>query len=182
MKMQRIISVSALAALTIIASALVWRFSLDSQYLAEAVAVAPPHIDESTNTLKQISDALVIAKRDNKRVLLQFGSRGCTWCHLLHNLFEKDERITAELKSDYVVVMVDVSDGNNKGVDDRYGNPIRGGLPVTVFLDSDGKQLLTKNIAFADKDALSHGTARVVPDKVLDILKEWAPRKDDHAA
>src|ERR1039457_310283 len=180
MKMQRIISVAALAVLTSSAAGLVWRAAIDSQSLAEATIVAtPPHIDQSSDTLKQISDSLVIAKRDNKRVLLQFGSRGCSWCHLLHNLFEKDERIAAELKSDYVVVMVDVSDGNNKSVDDKYGTPRHNSLPFTVIMDADGNQLLTQNIAFADQDALSHGTARVAPDKVLDVLKKWAPKKDD---
>jgi hypothetical protein len=73
--------------------------------------------------------------------------------------------------------MVDVSDGNNKSVDDKYGTPRHNSLPFTVILDSDGKQLLTQNIAFADEDALSHGTARVAPDKVLDILKKWAPKR-----
>jgi thiol:disulfide interchange protein len=177
MQIQRIISVAALGVLTIIAAGLVWRFSLDSQYLAENAAEAPQHIDESTNTLKQISDALVIAKRDNKRVLLQFGARGCTWCHLLDNLFEKNTRIIEELRSEYIVIMVDVSDGNNKVVDDRYGNPVRGGLPVTVFLDSDGTQLLSKNIAFADEDAFRTNICRIDPDKVLNFLKKWSPKK-----
>jgi thioredoxin-related protein len=182
MSKQRIFSVVVLAALTIFAAALVWQFAMDSQYLIQTEAATPPHIDESTQTLKQISDSLLVAKRDDKRVLLEFGSRGCSWCHLLHNLFEKDERIAAELKSDYVVVIVDVSDGNNKTVDEKYGTPRHNSLPFTVILDSDGKPLLTRNIAFADEDALSHGTARVDPDKVLDILKKWAHKKDDHAA
>ena len=181
MRKQSIFSLVALAIITVLAAGLVWRLIEDSRALTEAQA-SPKHIDESAQTLKQISDSLIVAKRDDKRVLLQFGSRGCTWCHLLHNLYEKDERIAEELKRDYVVVMVDVSDENNKGVDDKYGTPRHNSLPFTVILDSDGKQLLDGNIAFADEDALSHGIARVVPEKVLDLLKKWAPKKDDHAA
>jgi hypothetical protein len=78
MSKQRILSLVVLAVLTTIAAGLVWQLAIRnsrySQFVAEANAEAARHIDESTETLKQISDSLVIARRDNKRVLLQFGS------------------------------------------------------------------------------------------------------------
>jgi thioredoxin-related protein len=178
MKMQRIISVSALAMLTIIAAGLVRRFSLDSQYLAETVAAAPPHIDESTNTLKQISDALLVAKRDNKRVLLEFGSRGCSWCHLLQKVYESNEQIADELRRDYIVVMVDVSDDNNKIVDDKYGTPRHNSLPFTVILDSGGKPILAQNIAFADEALFRQNICRIDTDRVLALLKKYSSSYD----
>jgi thiol:disulfide interchange protein len=46
--------------------------------------------DETADGSKQISDALNIAKREDKRVLLQFGANWCGWCHLLHELFESN--------------------------------------------------------------------------------------------
>ena len=178
MNKRRIFLFLALAIITILAAVLVRGVIEETQALA-GVTIRK---DDSTQTLKQISKSLTIAKEDNKRVLLQFGAVGCTWCQLLHNLFENDERIAAELKRDYVVVMVDVSDENNKRVNDKYGDPYHNGVPFTVILDSDGRQLLMQNIAFADKEALSHQIARVVPEKVLDILMKWAPKKDAHAA
>jgi thiol:disulfide interchange protein len=182
MNKQRIFLLAALAVLTIIAAGLVWRLALDSQSLAEATTAAtPPHIDQSTDTLKQISDSLAIAKRDNKRVLLQFGSRGCTWCHLLHHVFDEDKKIAEELKNNYIIIEVDISDGNNAVVDGKYGTPRHNSLPFTVILDSDGKQLLAENIAFADEDLLRQNIARINPDKVLALLKKWSPQKSDHA-
>jgi len=157
----------ALATITILAADTVLRVIEEWQALAQ---ITNP--DDSKQTLKQISKALVAARTDDKRVLLQFGSRSCTWCQLLHNLFDNDESIAGELKKDYVVIMVDVSDENNKRVDERYGHPIRDGIPVSVFLDSNGKQLLTTNIAFADSQALSNGIARVDPSQVLAFLKK----------
>jgi len=174
MSKQRIVSLLSLAVLTVIAAGLVWRIAFDAQSVAETGAFASKNVDHSADTLKQISESFAIAKRDNKRVLLQFGSRGCSWCHLLHNAFESDEAIAEELKNDYVVVMVDVSDGNNKAVDAKFGNPTRDGLPVTVILDSDGNELLTKNIAFADKNALVQKTCRIDTEKVLACLKKWS--------
>src|SRR5580658_9866651 len=71
-------------------------------------ATLPNIYDESADGSKQIADALALAGKDGKRVLLQFGANWCPWCHKLHSLFEKDQAIAARLKSDYVVVLVDV--------------------------------------------------------------------------
>ena len=127
---------------------------------------------------KLIADALLTAKRDGKRVLLQFGSQGCTWCHVLHKLFETDQNIVAELKSDYVYVMIDITRGRNKDVDGRYGNPTRNGVPVIVVLDTDGKLLVTKGGGIVEGDPLhASETYHISPVTMLSFLKTWAPSK-----
>jgi thiol:disulfide interchange protein len=139
---------------------------------ADVSKTARPKIyDESLDGSKQISDALAIAKKENKRVLLQFGANWCGWCHLLHKLFEANKPISETLKANYVVVLIDVNQGHNKEIDKKYGHPTRFGLPVVVILDSDGKQLTTKNT-----EELEEGKQHN-PDKVLAFLKEWAPKK-----
>jgi thiol:disulfide interchange protein len=139
---------------------------------AEAPKTARPKIyDESLDGFKQIGDALTIAKAENKRVLLQFGANWCGWCHLLHKIFQTDKAISETLKTSYVVVLIDVNQGHNKAVDTKYGNPTRFGLPVIVILDSDGKQVTTK-----DTGELEEGKQHN-PDKVLAFLKGWAPKK-----
>jgi len=138
----------------------------------EAPKTTRPKIyDESLDGSKQIAAALAIAKKENKRVLLQFGANWCGWCHLLHKLFESDKAISERLKADYVVLLIDVNQGHNKNIDTKYGNPTRFGLPVIVILDSDGKPLTTKNT-----EELEEGKQHD-PDKVLAFLKEWAPKK-----
>jgi len=129
----------------------------------------PAIYDESAHASQQIPDALVIAKRDNKHVLLQFGANWCIWCHRLHNLYGSDKNIAEELKRDYVVVMVDVNKDHNSDIDEKYHHPIRLGLPVIVILDSDGKQLTTE-----DSGNLEEGDHHS-PEKVLSFLKQWAP-------
>ena len=37
--------------------------------------------DKSADGAKQIADALAMAKKENQRVLLQFGANWCGWCH-----------------------------------------------------------------------------------------------------
>jgi thiol-disulfide isomerase/thioredoxin len=141
-------------------------------WAADAPKSARPNIyDESLDGSKQITEALAAAKKDNKRVLLQFGANWCGWCHRLHNLFKTDAPIKEELQADYVVVLIDVNKDHNSDINKKYGNPMRFGLPAIVILDSEGKQLITKNTA-----ELEEGDHHD-PKKVLAFLKEWSPKK-----
>jgi thiol-disulfide isomerase/thioredoxin len=128
----------------------------------------PPVYDQSADGSKQISDALMIAKKEGRRVLLQFGANWCGWCLMLHKLFVTNKDIAQELRSNYVVVAIDVNQGHNKEVDAKYGHPTRYGLPVIVILDADGKQLTTENTS-----ELEEGNHHD-PDKVMAFLKEWS--------
>lgn len=127
--------------------------------------------DRKAEGEKQIADALAEAKRDHKRVLLQFGANWCGWCHKLHELCKSDEKIAHELLYEYAVVLIDVDtvDGkpHNQATVEKYGNPVKLGLPVIVILDEDGKPLVTQNTG--DLEEGDHHD----PAKVLGFLKKW---------
>ena len=131
----------------------------------------PAIYDENADGAKQIDDALAVAKKDNKRVLLQFGANWCVWCHKLHKLCQTDADIAAKLKESFVVVLVDVNKGHNNDTNKKYGNPTRLGLPVIVILAADGKALVTQ-----DTGKLEEGDHHD-PKKVLAFLNEWAEKK-----
>jgi thiol:disulfide interchange protein len=131
------------------------------------LATKPAIYDESADGSKQIADALALAGKDGKRVLLQFGANWCGWCRKLHSLFDTDKEIAARLKSDYVVVLIDVNKGHNNEVDAKYGHPTHFGLPVLLILDADGKQLTTK-----DSGELEEGDHHS-PAKVMAFLDKW---------
>ena len=127
--------------------------------------------DESADGGKQVEEGLLRARKENKRVLLMFGANWCGWCHRLHKLFESDAQIAAKLKQDFVVVMIDVNKNHNADVNQRYGNPMRFGLPVLVVLDAAGKALRTQ-----DTGKLEEGDHHD-PAKVLAFLNQWAPSR-----
>jgi thiol:disulfide interchange protein len=131
----------------------------------------PKLYDEAADGSKQIADALALAKKEKKLVLLQFGANWCGWCHKLHKLFESDKAIAAKLKAGFVVVLVDVNKEHNSEINEKYGNPRKHGLPVIVVLDSAGKQLTTKNT-----EELEEGDHHD-PEKVKKFLTEWASKK-----
>lgn len=136
---------------------------------AERVTGRPPIYNEAANANQEIDEAVKVAAAENKRVLLDFGANWCSWCHKLHELFQSDPAIAQVLKSNYVVVMVDLDKDHNKDIEARYGHPRRFGIPVLVVLDPSGKQLTTQ-----DSGELEQGDHHD-PVKVLAFLKQWVP-------
>ncbi len=57
----------------------------------------PDIYDNKADGTAQIAEAVAQARRDHKRVLLQFGANWCIWCHRLHDLFENDSLIAQKL-------------------------------------------------------------------------------------
>jgi thioredoxin-related protein len=133
---------------------------------ADTTTLKQPNIyDESADGGKQVDDAVVIATREHKRILLQFGANWCGWCRKLHKLFERDKSVSEELRADYVVVLIDVNKGHNKDLVVKYGAESGYGLPFLVVLDNDGKHLITKH-----SDDFEEGDHHN-PQKVLAFLK-----------
>ncbi len=134
--------------------------------------MGPDIFDFRADGSAQIADALAKATAEKKRVILDFGANWCIWCHRLHHTFETDPDVSKALEKGFVVVMIDVNTRRgtkrNAEVNERYGNPIVHGIPVLVVLDSDGKQLTTK-----DSGELEEGEGHS-PAKILGFVKEWA--------
>jgi thiol:disulfide interchange protein len=139
----------------------------------EYPAKGPDIYDTKADGSAQIASALSKASAEHKRVLLDFGANWCIWCRRLHATFESDPSVSEALGRGFVVVMIDVNTRNgvkrNAGVNERYGDPIRHGIPVLVVLDSDGKQLTTK-----DSGELEEGEGHS-PVKINAFLAAWAP-------
>jgi thiol:disulfide interchange protein len=140
-------------------------------HAADATRPRLPDIyDESLGGQKQLAQALQRAKKEDKRVLLQFGANWCGWCHKLHTLFETDKAISGTLQNGYIVVMVDMNKGHNGDFAAKY-QADKIGLPCIVILDSEGKHLTTKNTGELEEG--DHHS----PEKVLAFLNQWSPKK-----
>src|SRR6185295_11557428 len=81
---------------------------------APASAVAPakkPEVvvyDEKADGRQQVAKALAKAKRDNQRVLIQWGANWCGWCKWLAGTMKSDKDLRKELLYEYQVVHIDV--------------------------------------------------------------------------
>lgn len=126
--------------------------------------------DPSADAKQQIADAVAIAKRDNKRVILQFGANWCGWCHLLHGTFKSDEAIAKVLQYEFEVVLVDVDKKNNADIVAEYGIPASFGLPSVALLELNGRLLTAQSTVMWEK-----GSAHD-PATILATLKSWTRR------
>ena len=139
----------------------------------EYPAMGPDIYNIQADGSAQVGEAMVRAAAGHKRVILVFGANWCIWCRRMHATFESDPRVSAALAKDFVVVWIDTNTrrgpARNAALNEKYGNPIEHGIPVLVVLNSDGKQLTTK-----DSGELEDGDGHS-PAKILEFLSAWAP-------
>ncbi len=105
--------------------------------------------DESADARKQIADALAAAKKDDKRVLIQWGGNWCPWCLRLNVQMHSDGEIAGALSAHYVLIHVDCGRPNGKNLDlaESYGAAagMRAyGFPYLTILDADGKVVVNQ--------------------------------------
>jgi thioredoxin-related protein len=106
----------------------------------------PPIYAEKADGPAAIRAALASAKRENRRVLIQWGGNWCPWCHRLFNQFKADRELAKILSSEYDLVLVDIG-RREKNIDvaARYGaDVIKNGIPFLTVLDADGKPLVNQ--------------------------------------
>lgn len=138
---------------------------------AMAVAQAPQRtkFDPKRDAAKDISNAITLAKKENKRILLDVGGEWCGWCHKLDKLFMTDAEIGKQLKKSYIVVKVNFSPENeNIKVLSKYPKII--GYPHLFVLDKTGKLIHSQ-----DTGLLETGDHHD-PAKVMTFLKKWSPQ------
>lgn len=148
---------------------------------------------------KVLATGLAVAKKDGKAVFLEFGSQSCGWCKYLDKFHERPT-VAATLGKHLVFVKVDVEDNpGGQKLYDQYA-PEPGGVPVWVFLSSDGKVLADsfaegkekkkQNVGFPYEQnevahyekALRAALPKLTDADVADILKELkdaGPKKKD---
>ncbi|MCZ6835832.1 MAG: thioredoxin family protein [Planctomycetota bacterium] len=99
-----------------------------------------PIYDEQADAEFQIKQALNRAKKENRRVLIQWGAIWCGWCYLLHDHFKEDKEVARKLLYEYDVVLVDIGDDGKKNRDlaSKY-NAALAGVPYLTVLDSYGE-------------------------------------------
>ena len=133
-------------------------------------AAAATLYPEVTRASADIEAAQKQAAREGKRVLVDFGGDWCTDCKILDINFKRPENASL-LASRYVVVHVNVG---AKGITDnfpiaeRYGIPLKKGVPALAVLDAKGQVL------YAQKNGEFESMRSMDPASVNDFLKRWA--------
>lgn len=113
---------------------------------ASKPAAKPAHTpiyDEAADARAVIAAAVAAAKKENRRVLIQWGANWCGWCTILHDTLKKDRGLAHEIQYEYDLVHVDVGQfDRNMDLAALYGAELKGnGIPYLTVLDGGGKVL-----------------------------------------
>ena len=119
-----------------------------------------------------VEGALAKAAKSGKRVIVDFGGNWCTDCKILDINLKKPEN-AALLDKHFVMVHVNVGDKgitDNFDVAERFGIPLKKGVPALAVLDSDGR------LVYAQKNGEFESMRKMDPKSVNDFLNEWKKR------
>lgn len=118
---------------------------------------------------QEIHDALAKARAGHKRVILDFGGNWCGDCKVLDIYLHEPENQTL-LEANYELVDVNIGHMDaNQEIAEKYGIPLKRGVPALAVLAPDGKVLM----------AQSHGEfesmRRLQSSDVTKFLNDWKP-------
>jgi thioredoxin 1 len=117
----------------------------------------------------EIKQAVALASREHRHVLVIFGANWCYDCHVLDLAFHRPD-VEAVLQKNYEVVHVDVGEGDkNQDLMQQYQVPMKRGIPAIAVLDSDGKLLYSQQGGEFEK------ARALAPEDVLAFLNKWKP-------
>lgn len=125
----------------------------------------------STDAAKDIDAALTAAKKDGKRVLLDFGADWCPDCRVLGTLFEQPD-VKAIADAHFHVVRIDVGRRDkNADLVAKYHATSNDWIPAVVVLDANAATVASTD----DKVRL---TRRTTSSELAALLQQWAPNSD----
>jgi len=129
---------------------------------------SPRHIyNENADAKAEIREAVATASRQHKHIILDFGGDWCGDCQVLDIYFHRAPN-DALLSANYVLVDIDIGRlDKNVDVAEKYGVPLKKGVPALAVLDSHGRLLYSQKTGEFEK------MRRMNPDSVTQFLEKW---------
>ncbi|HXJ93795.1 MAG TPA: thioredoxin family protein [Terriglobia bacterium] len=140
-------------------------------FAAAVLAAGSLVYNETADAHQQIAAAVAQASRSGKNIVLDFGANWCLDCHVLDAQMSSPG-LAQLVERNYVVVHVDVGlYSKNLDLAQKYGIPLRKGIPALAVLDSHGKLLYSQDQGqFEDARYLG-------PDSFKQFFEQWRPKK-----
>jgi thioredoxin 1 len=157
-----------------------WLLQGEQWRLAATKRSDPTRLQQPTSTSRviyapgldahaEIKQALALASKRDKRVLVVFGANWCYDCHVLDLAFHRPD-VEAVLRKNYEVVHVDVGEGDkNQDLMREFEVPMKKGIPAIAVLDSDGK------LVYSQRGGEFEKARALAPEDVLQFLNKWKP-------
>jgi thiol:disulfide interchange protein len=126
---------------------------------------------ETANPTADIAAALARARREHKRVILDFGGNWCGDCQVLDIYYHQSPNAEL-LAKNFILVHVNIGHmDKNVDVAKKYNVPITKGVPALAVIDANG------NLLYAEREKeFEHPS----PEAITAFLNRWKP--DNRAA
>jgi thiol:disulfide interchange protein len=120
-----------------------------------------------------LATALKTAAQTHKRILLDFGGDWCGDCQVL-DIYFHDATNRPILESNFVLVHVNIGHIDaNLDIAEKYGIPLRKGVPALAVLDENGALLYSQKAGeFEDMRHLESAA-------LTKFLVQWQPARSD---
>lgn len=122
---------------------------------SQALPVFSLVYDPARSPIDDGNEALKIAQRTNRKVLIEVGGDWCAWCHRLDKFIHSHPQLKKDFFNTFVLVKVNVSEANDNKEFLKVFPPALG-YPHMYVTDKNGKILQSKDTAdFLDKKRYS---------------------------
>jgi len=123
---------------------------------------------ETADPKAAIAAGIQQAKREHKRVIIDFGGDWCGDCQVLDIYFHQGPNL-AILQKSFVLVHVFIREemDNNIQLAAKYGVPIAKGVPALSILDENG------NVLYSQKTGQFNDMRHMDPGSVKEFLERW---------
>ncbi len=161
----RRVAFAALALLIGFAGAVCWPALAQDK---PAVHYTTKHIySETADPKAEIAAALIQARTEHKRVLLDFGGDWCGDCQVLDIYFHQAPNDELLSKS-YILVHVWIGRmDHNLDIAEKYGVPINKGVPALAVLDAKG------SVLYSQKTGEFEDMRHMDTSSVTEFLEKW---------
>ena len=132
---------------------------------------AEPHdiYSDTADAHAEIRNALSTAAREHKRVILDFGGNWCGDCKALDYFFHQPEN-AALLNQNFVLVDINIGRyDRNTDLAEKYGVPLKKGVPGLAVLDARGRVL------YSQQNGEFEAMRTMQSSSVTDFLNKWKP-------
>lgn len=127
--------------------------------------------DPARNPADDLQQAIALAQKENKYIMLELGGDWCIWCKHMDDFYSVNADILKARTENYVLVKINVSE-ENMNEDFLSQFPAVAGYPHIYILDANGKLLHSQDTAELEDGADSYS-----PDVFMAFLQKWAPSK-----
>ena len=149
--------------------------------LAAALTISAPAQTKPASATEVLSAAVKTAKAANKNVFIHFGASWCTWCRHLDEMLDSAE-VGKLFHDNYVIAHLTIQESKDKLALENPGAQematsagAKGGIPIFIFFDSEGKRLAT-SMAMPDGGNIGHPATPEEIRAFAGLLEKTAPR------